>query len=82
MILLLAIGTANGIAGGTNPILKTYPSGCKALVYRGYRAGKPIVLLAGGPGVNPAYMAPVARIPAFVDRRVLFHDQGAMGRFA
>jgi|HubBroStandDraft_3_1064219.scaffolds.fasta_scaffold01827_4 hypothetical protein len=46
------------------PNLRTYPTECKSLAYQEYGAGKPIVLLAGGPGMNPAYMVPVAEMLA------------------
>jgi proline iminopeptidase len=82
--LLLMIGTAiSGIAEEpANPVLKTFPTGCQALAYEEYGAGKPIVLLAGGPGQNPAYMAPVARMLAAGGRRVLLVDQRGTGRSA
>jgi proline iminopeptidase len=57
--------------------LKTFDSSCKSLSYQVYGAGKPIILLAGGPGMNPAYMEPVARMLAAGGRRViLFHQRG------
>jgi proline iminopeptidase len=82
LFLLLTFGTPIGViaAGQTHPILMTYPSGCKALAYEEYGAGKPIVLLGGGPGTNPAYMAPVAEMLAAAGRRVLLLDQRGTGR--
>jgi proline iminopeptidase len=57
--------------------LHSFESGCQSLSYQEYGVGKPIVLLAGGPGMNPAYMAPVARMLAAGGRRViLFHQRG------
>ena len=84
LILVLMIGKPiSGIVGAqTHPILMTYPSGCKMLAYEEYGAGKPIILLAGGPGQNPAYMSPVAEILASVGHRVLLLDQRGTGRSA
>jgi pimeloyl-ACP methyl ester carboxylesterase len=82
ILLLFVIGTAaSAIAEAPIvPNLRAYPAGCKALVYEDYGAGQPIVLLAGGPGQNPAYMAPVARMLASSGRRVLLLDQRGTGR--
>jgi proline iminopeptidase len=66
----------------TRPILMTYPSGCKVLAYEEYGAGKPMVLLGGGPGINPVYLAPVATMLAVAGRRVLLLDQRGTGRSA
>lgn len=84
LFIALTLGAAvSGIARAqAPPILMTYPSGCKALAYEQYGAGKPIVLLAGGPGQNPAYMAPVARILATEGHRVLLLHQRGTGRSA
>jgi proline iminopeptidase len=84
LFIALAFGAAvSGIAGAQAlPILRTYPSGCKALAYEDYGTGKPIVLLAGGPGQNPAYMAPVARLLASEGRRVLLLHQRGTGESA
>ena len=61
------------------PNLRTYPTECKSLAYQEYGAGKPIVLLAGGPGMNPAYMVPVAEMLASGGRRVLLlHQRGTV----
>ncbi len=55
----------------------TFSSDCGSLAYDEYGSGKPIVLLAGGPGMNPAYMTPVAKILADSGRRaILFHQRG------
>jgi proline iminopeptidase len=67
------------IAAATTPYanLQTFDSSCKSLSYQEYGAGKPIILLAGGPGMNPAYMAPVASMLAAAGRRViLLHQRG------
>jgi proline iminopeptidase len=59
------------------PNLKTFPTACKPLTYQASGTGKPIVLLAGGPGMNPAYVMPVAQMLAAAGRRVLlFHQRG------
>jgi proline iminopeptidase len=65
--------------GGTGN-LRTYVTGCKSLAYQEYGTGNPIVLLAGGPGMNPAYMVPVAKMLASGGRRVmLLHQRGTGG---
>jgi proline iminopeptidase len=62
------------------PNLRTYVTDCKPLVCQEYGTGRPIVLLAGGPGMNPAYMAPVAGMLASGGRRVLLlHQRGTGG---
>jgi proline iminopeptidase len=83
-VLLLIIGTAaSKIARAPIvPNLRTYTAGCKTLAYEEYGAGQPIVLLAGGPGENPAYMDPVARMLASAGRRVLLLEQRGTGRSA
>jgi proline iminopeptidase len=80
--LLLMIGTVmSGIAESTAyPVLKTYPTRCQALAYEEYGTGKPIVLLGGGPGMNPNYMAPVAKLLSSAGHRVLLLDQRGTGR--
>jgi proline iminopeptidase len=67
-----------GFQGSAHANWKSFDSGCKALAYQEYGSeGEPIILLAGGPGMNPAYMAPVAKILASGKRRVvLFHQRG------
>ena len=84
MPLLLTIGAGAGVMAGApmDPKLRTYPSGCNGLGYEEYGTGRPIVLLAGGPGQNPVYMAPVARMLASAGRRVLLVDQRGTGRSA
>src|SRR5277367_1746787 len=84
LFLLLTFGTpSSGIAGmQTQPVLMTYPSGCGVLAYEEYGAGKPVVLLGGGPGMNPAYLAPVAGMLAAAGRQVLLLDQRGTGRSA
>jgi proline iminopeptidase len=66
-----------GFQTSPHATLERFDSGCKSLAYQEYGAGRPIVLLAGGPGMNPAYMAPVAKMLASGNRRVLlFHQRG------
>ncbi|HXW91732.1 MAG TPA: alpha/beta fold hydrolase [Terriglobales bacterium] len=72
-----------GIAVATPyPNLRTYVTDCKSLAYQEYGTGKPIVLLAGGPGMNPAYMVPVAKMLASGGRRVLLLHQRGTGMSA
>jgi len=75
--LLVGIGAATPY-----PNLRTYATSCKPLAYQEYGKGKPIVLLAGGPGMNPAYMAPVAEMLASGGRRVLLLHQRGTGKSA
>jgi proline iminopeptidase len=83
-VMCLLLTTSAAMSGTAErsayPVLKTYPSGCKPLAYEEYGTGKPIVLLAGGPGQNPAYMAPVAQMLASAGRSVLLLDQRGTGR--
>jgi proline iminopeptidase len=71
-----------GITASPYSNLRTFDTGCKALAYQEYGTGKPIVLLAGGPGMNPAYMAPVAEMLAVAGRRVLLLHQRGSGKSA
>ena len=70
------------VAATPYPNLRSYASACKPLAYEEYGTGKPIVLLAGGPGMNPAYMAPVAEMLASGGRRVLLLHQRGTGMSA
>jgi proline iminopeptidase len=76
--VLLAVFQGTVFQGSAQPNLKSFDSGCKALAYQEYGSeGSPIILLAGGPGMNPVYMAPVAKVLASGNRRVvLFHQRG------
>jgi proline iminopeptidase len=75
--LLIGVAAANPYSN-----LKTFDSGCKSLAYQEYGSGQPIVLLAGGPGMNPAYMVPAAKMLASGGRRVLLLHQRGTGRSA
>jgi hypothetical protein len=70
------------VAATPYPNLRTYVTDCKSLDYQEYGTGKPIVLLAGGPGMNPAYMVPVAKMLASGGRRVLLLHQRGTGMSA
>jgi proline iminopeptidase len=61
-------------------MVKTFATSCGNLAYQEFGTGSPIVVLAGGPGMNPAYMAPVAKMLSSEGRRaVLFHQRGTGG---
>jgi proline iminopeptidase len=62
--------------------LRTFATTCGTLAYQEYGVGKPIVLLAGGPGMNPAYMAPVAKALSLFGRRAVLFDQRGTGKSA
>jgi proline iminopeptidase len=78
-LLALLIGAA---AANPYSTLRTFDSGCQSLAYQEFGSGKPIVLLAGGPGMNPAYMVPAAKMLASGRRRVLLLHQRGAGRSA
>jgi proline iminopeptidase len=61
------------------PNSQGFDSGCQTLAYLEYGQGKPLVLLAGGPGMNPAYMVPIAKMLAAGNRRVLLLHQRGTG---
>jgi proline iminopeptidase len=64
-------------AGAVAPVLRTFATPCGTLAYEESGAGEPIILLAGGPGMNPAYMRPVAKVLVEAGRRaVLLHQRG------
>ena len=67
--------------GGIGSV-RTYVTGCKFITYEEYGAGIPIVLLAGGPGMNPGYMVPVAKMLASGGRQVLLVHQRGTGMSA
>lgn len=77
VVVLFGIATATPYSN-----LKTYATDCKSLAYQEYGTGKPIILLAGGPGMNPAYMVPVAKMLASGGRRVLLLHQRGTGMSA
>jgi hypothetical protein len=64
LIATLVILLAGISPAATYPNSQRFNSGCQTLTYLEYGKGKPLVLLAGGPGMNPAYMAPVAKMLA------------------
>jgi proline iminopeptidase len=84
MVLLRLVAAALlGISSLTPyPNLQSFDSGCGTLSYQEYGAGKPMILLAGGPGMNPAYMAPVAKMLASGGRHVLLLHQRGSGMSA
>lgn len=74
ILLTLALSTGALPIGAS---AGTFSSECGSLGYDEVGAGAPVVLLAGGPGMNPAYMTPVAKILSDSGRRViLFHQRG------
>jgi proline iminopeptidase len=75
--LLLGITTAMPYSN-----LRSFNTGCKSLAYQEYGTGKPMILLAGGPGMNPAYIAPVAEMLAAGGRHVLLLHQRGSGKSA
>jgi len=64
------------------PNFQRFDSGCQTLAYLEYGKGKPLVLLAGGPGMNPAYMVPIAKMLAAGNRQVLLLHQRGTGSSA
>jgi len=64
------------------PNLRTYVLIATPFAYQEYGTGKPIVLLAGGPGMNPAYTVTVAKMLASGGRRVLLLHQRGTGMSA
>jgi proline iminopeptidase len=71
-----------GITAATPSNLRSFDTGCQSLAYQEYGMGKPMILLAGGPGMNPAYMVPVAQMLAAGGRRVLLLHQRGSGKSA
>jgi len=52
------------------------------LAYHSFGSGQTFVLLAGGPGMNPRYVAPIAAALARRDRRIVLFDQRGTGSSA
>ncbi len=72
-------------AAGTAPIAvvrATFPSQGSTLAYTAYGTGPNVVVLAGGPGLNAAYMAPLAREIAGDGYRAILLDQRGTGASA
>lgn len=79
--LVLALGyigaSAPAAADGTQA---TFPAPDAKLAYTAYGSGPIVVVLAGGPGLNAAYMAPLARTIASDGYRAVLLDQRGTGR--
>ena len=67
-------------ASDTAPSQGTFPSHGATLAYTAYGSGPIVVVLAGGPGLNAAYMAPLARTIAGDGYRAIVLDQRGTGR--
>src|ERR1700691_2734318 len=81
VILIAALVVLLARISPATPYLNSqgFDSGCQTLAYLEYGQGKPLVLLAGGPGMNPAYMVPIAKMLAAGNRRVLLLHQRGTG---
>lgn len=76
LLLLTVLPGVGKINRGADEVV-SFDSACGKLSYQEFGAGKPIVLLAGGPGMNASYLIPVAQMLARDGRRViLFHQRG------
>lgn len=65
------------LMGVTAPTIGTVPTGSTHLADQMFGTGPVIVLLAGGPGMNPAYIVPVAKLLSADGRQVvLLHQRG------
>ena len=81
-LVVLAIVAIPAIsrASDTVPSHARFPSHGATLAYTAYGDGPTVVVLAGGPGLNAAYMAPLARIIAADGYRAIVLDQRGTGR--
>jgi proline iminopeptidase len=72
------------LAVTVGPALKlaTFATGSTELTYEVDGTGPPVILLAGGPGMNPAYVVPVAHLLAADGRRVILLHQRGTGQSA
>jgi proline iminopeptidase len=61
------------------PVLGRYLSGKSELAYHVYGKGSPVVLLAGGPGMESSYLAPIARGIAGAGRKAILLDLRGLG---
>jgi len=67
-------------AGEPMPTRGTFSAPLGTLAYAAYGRGPIVVVLAGGPGLNAAYMAPLARTIAADGYRAVLLDQRGTGR--
>jgi proline iminopeptidase len=78
--LAIAAVPALARASDTAPSQATFPSHGATLAYTAYGNGPIVVVLAGGPGLNAAYVAPLARTIAGDGYRAIVLDQRGTGR--
>ncbi len=78
--IIIAAIPAAARARDTAPSYATFASHGATLAYTAYGSGPIVVVLAGGPGLNAAYMAPLARIIAADGYRAIVLDQRGTGR--
>lgn len=82
-----AVGLALGCIGASGTASKpafheTFVASGSTLAYTAYGTGPTVIVLAGGPGLNAAYMAPLARTIASDGYRAVLLDQRGTGRSA
>lgn len=76
MVGLLALGAVALITPPRDFTAKTFVNAGHTLTYEVAGTGAPVVVLAGGPGLSPEYVAPVAEEVAKKAKAILFHQWG------
>ena len=64
---------------GPEPTSKHFLSGKSQLSYRAYGQGGPVILLAGGPGMESGYLIPIAEAIAGAGREAILLDLRGLG---
>ncbi|GAC1403528.1 MAG: hypothetical protein NVSMB64_05430 [Candidatus Velthaea sp.] len=80
LLALACVDTANAATATVTE--RTFSADGATLAYTAYGSGPIVVVLAGGPGLNAAYMAPLARTIAADGYRAVLLDQRGTGRSA
>jgi proline iminopeptidase len=78
----LLVSFASSAVAQSSATQFTFRACDSSLAYDVYGSGRTVVLLGGGPGMNPAYMAPVAQMLAEDGVRVVLFAQRGTGRSA
>ena len=81
ILVCVLAGAPYGVAGsqGFEPTSNHFLSGKSQLSYRTYGKGKPVILLAGGPGMESGYLVPVAQAIAEAEREAILLDLRGLG---
>ncbi len=76
MIGWLSIGVAALVTAPADFTAKTFVSNGHTLTYEVAGTGAPVVVLAGGPGLSPDYVMPIAEAVSKKAKAILFHQWG------